>query len=89
MSRHGSPAAGSCWVVTRFFLVATELFSLCFSGATRALKELRQCFVFYRDNVAIEVPLSRPRWPRQEVRVATGACEGWRARQCSVVLCRD
>ena len=24
-----------------------------------------------RDNVAIEVPLSRPRWSRQEVRVAT------------------
>ena len=31
----------------------------------------RKCFVFCSDNVATEVPLSRPRRLRQEVRVAT------------------
>ena len=30
VSRHGSQAAGSCWVVTGVFLVPIELFFSCF-----------------------------------------------------------
>ena len=55
------------------FLVAIELFFSCFFVATAVPMMWRQCFVFCHDNVAIEVPLSRPRRPRKEVRVATGA----------------
>ena len=34
----------------------------------------RQCFILCHDDVAIEGPLSQPRQPRQEARVATEAC---------------
>ena len=48
-----------------------RLIFFCFSIAIRVHTVSRQCFVFCHDNVAKKVPLSRPRWPRQEVRVAT------------------
>ena len=57
----------------RGFLGGDRVVFLCLSVATRAPTMLRQCFVSCCDNVATEVPLSRSRRPRQEVRVATGA----------------
>ena len=39
----------------------------------RGLSSVTTVFFLCRDNVAIEVPLSRPRRPRQEVKVVIGA----------------
>ena len=99
MSRHGSQVAGGCWVVTRVFMVATELFFFCFYVAIGVPTVSRQCFVFCHDNVATEVPLSRLRRSRQEVRVTTRSWSRTRdfvsrqrfivSRQDFTELCRD
>ena len=67
MSRHGSLCRD------RGFPGRDGVVFFWFSVTTGVLLVLRQCFVLFRDNVATKGPLSQSRWPRQEVRVATGA----------------
>ena len=76
----------------RGFPGSDKVVFFCFSIAIGAPTVSLQCFVLYFDNVMTEVPSSRPRWPRQEVRVTIGAWSRLRdfvSRQKSKELCRN
>ena len=105
MSRHGSLCRDMVLCVATWFLGYKRLLVrdrgftssdrvvfFWFSVTTGVLPMSRPCFVLFLDNVTTKGPLSQSRWPRQEVRVATGdwlRLRNFRSRQKILVSRQD